>query len=338
MKMKMKYKKEKKQYLKERKRLSEIVELKRVIENNGFKRKPIDVLSISDMILNRNKELLRALYSFPKEILLNYKYYVKLNILKKERNDICLLIGGGNSNYLLNRDSLQKFQSNGGKIAAINFWTDNYLLDEIEPNYIINSDPMMFINEDNISDNYNYLKEKLKKLDERILKSKNISIFCPLNQCKLYQNKYPKKEIFGFVDTQIQGLNNNIDPRFPRGYKSLTLYKALAMMIYMNFKKILVIGLDNDYIKKTIVTEDNRILMIDSHVGEKDRIVDFSNDRDSLEDFLYDYLITVASLKPFKLVSENRIFNLDKYSLVDTFEKIKINPNSYIADFNHEKN
>jgi hypothetical protein len=135
------------------------------------------------------------------------------------------------------------------------------------------------------------------------------------------KNMFPKHRIIGFVDYEVSCFNN-IAPIFPRSYNSMTLYKALAISVWLNYKKIYIIGMDNTYIKDIYCNKENHILRLERHAGGENYLQDISALYSSIGDLVIKMGESFKHLEKFS--NSKNIFNLDPYSLVDAFPKVEI--------------
>lgn len=124
-----------------------------------------------------------------------------------------------------------------------------------------------------------------------------------------------------FNDNSLETITSNISPRKPRGYASLTAYKALAFACYMNFSQIYICGIDNSFFRGIIVNENNHLIQKSNHLSP-----DYSQDSDlssffpnGMADYFFDTSVMFSSLK--KSFGHKNIFNLGKNSEVDIFPK-----------------
>lgn len=226
-----------------------------------------------------------------------------------------IVIGNGPSQGYLTTDVLNQFKQNGGEIFVVNFWNQNPQLSSVIPNYIVISDPQTLSNQSSSFDNKNI---SLKKF---ILKNTEIKIICPTYRCEDLGITFGRDRIIGFIDTELRGLTNNIKPTKARGYVSMTLYKALAMALWFDYKKIFILGMDNTYPRNTFCDSNNKILNLEIHAGIDDFITDHSERYVGMGDLMVDLSHLYYDAKKFAY--SNKVFNLDPYSLTDAFPKAR---------------
>lgn len=232
-----------------------------------------------------------------------------------KKNFSAIVIGNGPSQGYLTPEILNQFKNNGGEIFVVNFWNQNPLLSSVIPNYIVISDPLTLSNQSSGFD------DKNTSLKEFILNNPEIKIICPTYRCEDLGSTFGGDRIIGFIDTELRGLTNNIAPTKARGYVSMTLYKALAMALWFDYKKIFILGMDNTYPRNTFCDADNKILNLEIHAGIDDFITDHSERYVGMGDLMVDLSHLYYDAKKF--AHSNTVFNLDPYSLTDAFPKAK---------------
>jgi hypothetical protein len=115
--------------------------------------------------------------------------------------------------------------------------------------------------------------------------------------------------------------SDSTSPIRPRGYISLTLYKALALAIYQGYSEIYVLGMDNTEHLNLASDVNNSILNRSNHSysTKTDEMTDISDlFSDGIAGAFLMYAQTFGDLKKFRA----KITNLDKHSLTSQFPKI----------------
>lgn len=258
---------------------------------------------------------IKNIFYYSLSVLKNWKWVMGIVKLKgKSRLKKVIVIGNGPSQGMLNITKLIEFQNKGGELICINFWTENEKLNQIIPNYLVISDPLT------LSPSCpEYLAEKNKRLHSYLLKNNSIKIIAPIEQCKRLSNIFGMIRIIGYVDHDLRYWTKNIKPIYPRGYFSMTLYKALALALWFEYEEIYIIGMDNTYPRNIYCDKDNKILNHEIHAGTNDFVMDFSTVYNNMGDAIYDIAALFYDIQNFK---NGKIFNLDPFSLTDTFKKI----------------
>lgn len=269
--------------------------------------------------LLRNKmKLLLRLITFFRKIRSEYPFIKQLTSLKNQfPNKTALVLGNGPSQGFLTIDAIKKFQEIGGDLIVVNYWHENKKFSSITPSYIVLSDPNTLSKKDDLID---ILKEKNIALLRYLNTNPSIKIICPSNRMFEISQFIDKSRLIPFIDTDIRGLTKNIDPRFPRGYTSMTLYKALAMAVFFGYKKIFILGMDNTYPRTLYSGSNNEILIHEIHSGSNEFVQDITKMYASIGD----YLIECAYLfKDLDFFPKHNITNLDPYSLTTAFQKAR---------------
>lgn len=159
------------------------------------------------------------------------------------------------------------------------------------------------------------LARKFKKLQVEI-SEKNIQLFVPMK----FLNKTLTKNKIGFCDIENTMSNNVENIGSPRGYLSMTAYKALAISLYLGYDNIYICGFDNDYFKMLEADENNDLYFYDKHFfdsGNKRYLKDLRS-VENVGDFLFKDHFLFLHLEKF---SSDRIVNLDKNNLNVCFSK-----------------
>ena len=187
---------------------------------------------------------------------------------------------------------------------------NNYFLNSFSkyliPDYYLLSDP------DNFKTSDPSTKKKNKLLNKYIL-NPHIKLVTPYgSRCEIY-----KKPYLQFNDSENLK-TNNIDPRYSRGYRSNTGFKAIAFMLKLNYRKIFIIGFDYDYPRKIFLNKKNKLYLQDSHsYGSKK--IDCSELFDSVAHVMHWWAQDYWHLK--KLAS-CKIKNVTNNSLIDIFDRM----------------
>jgi hypothetical protein len=224
-----------------------------------------------------------------------------------------IVIGNGPSQGYLDEGSLSEFKKNGGEIICINLWTDNEVFSHILPNYMVVSDSRMFT-----ADLPEILQKKQEKLLIVVNANRSIKIICPLNRCDELSKIFGEDRIIGFVDQELRMWTRSTNPLCPRGYVSMTLYKALALAIWFDYRTIYVIGMDNTYPRNIYCDKNNKFISHELHAIAADFVVDQSAVYKCVGDGLTELARLFHDARKFKA---RKIINLDPYSLTDAFEK-----------------
>ena len=164
----------------------------------------------------------------------------------------------------------------------------------------------------------NEISSKLKPVLD-YAQSKNTTLILPHWAKDLQFSQITPLEIFYFDDRDLSAWSKNTTPVKPRGYLGLTLYKGLGFALYLGYKKIFVLGMDNSEFVNYGSDEANRLLLHGNHAYQ---------DESNAYDISNEYLDGMASA--FSSLSHNfgdllkfkgPIVNLDVQSLTTRFPK-----------------
>jgi len=274
--------------------------------------KPKDYVGVSffNLFKFHFKSCFRSILFYPLALYEGRGFLSKtLSLSSSASNRRALVIGNGPSQGNLESSELNNFVKQGGETFCVNNWNLNVKLSDHVPSWMVFSDPFTFEKKEPNSD----------KLIDYLKNNSSIKIIVPTNMIKTIQKIGLLNQIFCFVDVELS-IWKGINPLFPRGYMSLTLYKALAWSIYLGYKSIGVIGMDNTLPKNIYNNEDNKVHVISNQAGTDDCLVDVSSYHSNVASYYYDVFKIFHHLGYFP---NKNIFNLDPYSLTDRFRKVK---------------
>lgn len=287
-----------------------VFSLQRKVSKSREQRKLVG-WSISGLIKYHTRSIRRALIAYPRELYLAKPFLKKTWSLRGTANgQRALVIGNGPSQGYLSLEQLDAFKTSGGETFCINYWPQNDRLSKHVPSWMIFSDPKTF-NKDSAN---------AQVLIQYIRDNPSIKLSVPVSIMQTLSSLDLPNEIYCFMDTELS-VWKNINPIFPRGYKSMTLYKALAWAVHMSFADIGVIGMDNTYPRNLYNDPNNHICSIETHAGVDDYLIDQSLMYECVAARI-DGLVTLFSHLDY--FPKNIVFNLDQFSLIDSFEKIDI--------------
>lgn len=222
----------------------------------------------------------------------------ELKNTKKDKK--CFVLANGPSINLLNLEKIKKYQESNFDVFCVNSYISTEMAKTIVPDYYVLSDPSSFSE---------YAYEEIK-----LLKELDISLFVPaqFSKLKLINNYY----IFNDFENRF---SRNIEPTKPRGYRTMTAYKALAIACFMGYDTIYICGFDNDYFKTISVDENNDIYIFDKHFYDSGLKVKSSPAvGKGMGDLMWEYY---RLFKNLELFTHHNIINLNKNGLIDTFSK-----------------
>lgn len=222
------------------------------------------------------------------------------------------VFANGPSLKLLDEDKIVKLQKEQGyDVFAVNSYINSPFAQKVIPDYYLLSDPAYFA-QDKISEE---LATRLRK-DIQLLVQNKVTVFLPVE----YAGRSPYSSTYYFYDAE-NVFRDNIDILRPRGYLSMTAYKALAAACFMGYDKIYICGFDNDYFLNLVVDENNEIYYIDKHFYDakgapEKRVKDVHSK--SVGELLYFHHYLFTHLGKFKKFP---IINLNTKGIVDCFTK-----------------
>ncbi len=253
------------------------------------------------------------------EIIAHRKRFFEIIKLRGVKNKFnALVIGNGPSQGYLSAELLGAFKENGGEIFAVNFWHLNVRLSSVKPDYLVISDPATL----SFKSDHEILKNSNLSLLSYLKSNNSIKIVCPFSREEELRRLFDDHRIICFSDTELIGISKNIAPIYPRGYISMTLYKALSVALWFGYKKVYIIGMDNTYPRNIFCDSNNRILNLERHAGIKDTVADQSAVYRNIAELLED--LTVLFKDIWKFSGDGKVVNLDQYSLTDAFVKMNI--------------
>lgn len=279
------------------------------------KRKKVVGWSLHNLLKLHLRSLLVSLVKYPLEIWRGRNFLQKtFKMTGYKRDKTALVIGNGPSQGYLTVDVLNRFVRNGGETYCVNYWTENKQLSSHIPTWMVFSDPATF-----------EPSKKSESLISYLLTNDSIKVVIPSSWVSKMNLIGLSNDIYVFIDTELT-VWKNISPLYPRGYLSMTLYKALAWAVHLGYSKVGVIGMDNTYPRNLYNDPENRTCNLETHAGEDDFLSDVSDCY--CVAVMLDELVRLFSDLEF-FPSEGRIVNLDRYSLTDRF--VKIEPDSFFG-------
>jgi hypothetical protein len=265
--------------------------------------------SVRKLILYHIKSFVSCVKVFPVEI---YKGRGVLLKTWRMRNSAstkrAIVIGNGPSQGLLTVKELDSFVNSGGETYCVNYWHQNQNLSVHVPTWMVLSDPSTFLQESSLVEGLIlYLKTHSK-----------IKLIAPVSFVDILRRLGISNELHCFIDVELS-IWNGIHPLLPRGYVSMTLYKALAWAVHMGYKEIGVIGMDNTYPRNIFNDENNHVCNLETHAGINDYLYDHSGSYSCVAAVLDELTRLFLNLQFFP---NERVKNLDMYSLTDRFKKV----------------
>jgi hypothetical protein len=235
-----------------------------------------------------------------------------LRLRNTAREKAALVLGNGPSLGALSAERLAEFIAKGGDVFAVNLWNENETLSKVAPTYLTISDPSTL--QPNTTD------ETMIRLKQYLIDNSATKILCPIRRHKSICESFGTDRVIAFCDSDLRYWWSNVNPLLPRGYISMTLYKALAVASWLGYRKIFVLGMDNTYPRNIYCDRNNRVLNLEVHAGREDYTADMGDLYGSVGDMLHELAYLFYDARKF--ARSDRIVNLDPYSLTDAFPKV----------------
>jgi hypothetical protein len=284
-----------------------------IVSDPNEQKKPYKVIgwSISNLFMLHFKSFIKVCIFYPLEIWNSKKLILATIRLKNSRNNRkVIVIGNGPSKGYLNVIQLDNFVNSGGETIVVNNWASDKEFSAHVPTWIVFSDPVTF----------DSLNEGSSELISYLRVHSKIKLIIPISLLDKVVKNNLSNPIHVFIDTECT-FSKNINPLFPRGYLSMTLYKALAWANYLNYKKIAVIGMDNTYLRGLYSNENNDVLEVQENSGCESYVRNASNYYYNMAARIDDLTRLFHHLSYFP---NKKTCNLDVYSLTDRFEKTSL--------------
>lgn len=225
---------------------------------------------------------------------------------------VALLLGNGPS---LDRLIPSKVSISNPDIWVVNSFYRLEFSDELDVSYYVLSD------HDNLESGDSTLQAQFQEILEFGRKKKVTYVLPHWAKGTRQFNLFSENPTVFFDDRDLSSWTRNTSPLKPRGYLSLTLYKALAFALHLGYEKIYILGMDNsEFItwhsdaKNRLFNGGNYSYEIESDSGQ-----DFTSEQpDGLAGAFVSYAHAFADLARF----QGPILNLDEHSLTTAFPKV----------------
>jgi hypothetical protein len=231
---------------------------------------------------------------------------------------VALVLGSGPSLSALNVEVLDDYVDD---VFVINAFNQLKVADRVKPAFYGLSDPAHFGAQ---------AGAQALELTETLSYVKSVSATLVLPHTAYASEAFADISRIYFDDRERMFLNNNLSPLKPRAYGSTTIYKMLAMAVFMGYEKIYLLGFDNsnflnyrgrpDNLIHDLggATADRKIEKKSSFIGEYEK--EFTS---GMAGRMQSYAHLFGDLHKF---NSGKIFNLDPYSLTDAFPKVVNHP------------
>jgi hypothetical protein len=230
----------------------------------------------------------------------------QLNNRKFQRE--ALVLGNGPSLEKISFHNVSNLQKVDLDVFVVNYFPLFQNIGGFIPNFLVLSDG---------GTRPSITSERTRALWEWIKKNPSVTLCVP-NYWRKEVEQITSNTIY-FNDSDLRGISRNINPLFPRGYVSMTAYKAISIATFLGYRKTNILGIDNSNYRNLTFTLDNQVLQHSYHFETYGPTVNFTQTLgfNSARYFL-DLAQTLEDLELFKGLN---IINLDTESVIDTFEK-----------------
>lgn len=231
---------------------------------------------------------------------------------------VALVLGSGPS---LNALHVEVLDDHIDDVFVINAFNQLKVADRVKPAFYGLSDPAHFVAQ---------AGAQALELTETLNYIKSVGATLVLPHTAYSSHAFADIDKIYFDDRERMFLNYNLSPLKPRSYGSTTIYKMLAMAVFMGYEKIYLLGFDNsnflnyrgrpDNLLQDLggATADRKIEKKSSFIGDYEK--EFTS---GMAGRMQSYAHLFGDLHKF---NSEKIFNLDPYSLTDAFPKIVNHP------------
>lgn len=221
-----------------------------------------------------------------------------------------LVLANGPSVNIL-EDQLPSLDLSDVDVFAVNFFPLSTLASKVKPQYLVLSDPLT---------HPKITSHKNVKLWDWIQNNPDVRLLVPTSWYKTLRSFSQSMQINYFDDRNLIGWSRNVSPTRPRGYGSLTSYKALAFACYAGYSRIGILGFDNSQFRFVYTNKQNQVYQQSNYFYSESTDLELTASLyNGIADYFYDTSNTFAYLRMF---SKFPIFNLDEQSLADNFIKV----------------
>lgn len=231
--------------------------------------------------------------------------------------DALIIAGGPSVNRLSIENVLLAQQSGQLDVFAVNYFTEGEIASRLIPDYFVLSDPIHKPNSKVVFKGVNS-----QDIWAKLSSWPQTKLLLPHSWLNLKMH-ISNEVIVWFDDRELPGWLNSNSPIRPRGYNSNTGLKAVACAIFMGYRNVFVVGLDNSLAKTIEVDGDNRLMEASSHFYDSESIIKEHRPHlypRGVQDLLYDQSLSFVDLR--KSFKSKNLFNIDTNSLTDVLPKV----------------
>ena len=283
-------------------------------------------------LLNFAEQVMQTIFSLLKVII----FYKKTYIPPQKKRD-CLVIANG---ITLN-DSLFKLGENLSDFDKIvmNSIANENIYTQLKPEYYVLADPEFFSKKSVVNIKTKTLKLKNNIVDKTTWKmtlfipwkiidnQKEVQAFFAKNKCisLCFFNITP---VTGFEKIKFFCYKYNLGMPFLIN----TLVAAIYLSINMNYKRIFLLGAENNWFNSMFVGEDNNLYIPKQYfdkTGKKETAIVYSDEREikkhAIWEAFYDLYILFSNyhiLNRYSTYKSAKILNATPGSAIDAFERV----------------
>ena len=231
---------------------------------------------------------------------------------------VALVLGSGPS---LNSLNIEVLFDQIDDIFVINAFNQLKIADRVKPTFYGLSDPAHFGAQ---------AGAQTSELTETLSYVKSVGATLVLPHTAYDSHAFADMSKIYFDDRERMFLNNSLSPLKPRSYGSTTIYKMLAMALFMGYDKIYILGVDNSNFLNYRGRPDNLIQDLGGATAERKLEKKSAFIEEHEKEFtsgmagrMQSYAHLFGDLQKFH---SGKIFNLDPYSLTDAFPKVLNHP------------
>jgi hypothetical protein len=266
------------------------------------------------------------------------------NILatQKRTNKSCIILGNGPSLT----QSIQKYKdelAHFDLICVNNFVISDYFV-QLKPNFYLLAAPLYFLPDNKISKTYIDIRNTVfQSLKEKTTWELNLMVpFMAKNSSYFHEMCISNKNIkpLYFNQTPVEGNNLLTDFLFRKGLgmprPHNVLIPAIMNGIYLNYKKIYILGADHSWLPEISVNSKNEALVNQKHFydeneSEPQKMEDYIVRPRKLHEIIHKFYLTFRGyweIDNFAKKNNIEIYNASETSMIDAFQRKQIKENS----------
>lgn len=275
----------------------------------------------------------QTILSLIKICVLSDVFKFKLSKSTDQKKDMIILANGPSLKTDLDKIS----NINDYDLLAVNHFAEDILYNTLKPSYYCINAPELFLDVSSV--------EVEKRRDTLFFNlysktSWNLTLFVINNSKNHYKWKniisdnsnikiqyYNNTPINGFRFFKFFSWRNNIGMPPPHN----VLIPSIIQSINLNYKRILLVGVDHSWLNEIAVTEDNLVLLNQKHFYDRSTskhmpMIKDSNNIRKLHEILHKFYFTFKGYHQIEDFANNynvSIFNLTSGSYIDAFKRLE---------------